>query len=82
MLASVLDSGRGRAALTNLYGPAKAEAAAALIDRHHDAAVHVYTDHAHDLPLMHLADEVTLVHPGPATVKVVKESGIDAAILR
>lgn len=67
--------------VSNLRGERKAVAGAELISESGAEIVHVYTDHADDLPLMKLANRITLVDPPQATIAAADRAGLDYEIL-
>jgi phosphoserine phosphatase len=71
----------GRIHVDNLYGERKADAARELIAGADGATVHVYTDNRSDLPLMALADRLTLVRPSSSTVAAAERAGLDFEVL-
>ena len=66
-----------RVDVENLHGEPKAERARALIGERRPDRVHVYTDHAVDLPLLRLADFATLVRPSRKLLCAVRQMGLE-----
>jgi phosphoserine phosphatase len=76
VLASEVEETPAGLRVENLFADAKALAAQQLIDSAAVSAIHVYTDHEHDIPMMQLAHRVVLVNPKPRTVGAVEKAGM------